>query len=62
MDYIKEYCKQNKITQQELAKKAGITFMTLYNIRKKNYKVKFDTLKKLSKAMNTPLQVLLKIA
>lgn len=58
---IKKLRKQHKLSQENLAKKAGITYSTLIKIESgANKNPTLDTLKKISSALDVTIDSLLK--
>lgn len=58
---IKKYRKQHKLSQEELAKKAVITYSTLIKIESgANKNPTLETLKKISKALNITIDELIR--
>lgn len=56
---IKQLRKLKKITQQELANKAGLSNMTIYHIEKGNKQPSADTLAKIADVLNVSVDFLM---
>ena len=57
-DYIRQYRKLNKLTQEEMAEKADVSVDTIHRIENGKHKISLDMLFAVAEVLNVPVEMI----